>query len=144
MNSNYAYKYGSLPQNGALGAAYVPIQNSVEPYYDREEALSQGTLFPGLNLPFMNMLNSKEKSGPYNELMAIDFVTDELELYLDTHKTDEEAFGLLKTFYKLRTEAHRRYLELYGPVQQRDMESMKSYSWIQDPWPWDYSEKGAK
>ena len=56
-NRRNAYKYGSLPENAPLAMAYVPMQKSVSPSYDTCEALSRGTLFPGLDLPFMNIVN---------------------------------------------------------------------------------------
>ena len=91
MDKNRAdngYRYGSLPARAPLAAAYVPMQESAIPAYETNEALSKGTLFPGLDLPFMNMVNNGVKATPLTELMAIDFVTDELELYLDTHSDD--------------------------------------------------------
>ena len=49
-------------------------------------ALARGTLFPGLDLPFMNLVNKPaDLSTPLCELMAMDFVIRELNLYLDTH-----------------------------------------------------------
>lgn len=140
-SSNSAYKYGSLPANAALAAAYVPIQKSVNPSYDSCEALSRGTLFPGLDLPFMNVVNNNLKPSPLNELMAICFVADELELYLDTHPDDTEAFSMYQTFLDLADEAHKRYAEKYGPLLQKDMMGMRSYAWLDDPWPWDYQPK---
>lgn len=132
------FKFGSLPQSAPLGSAYVPMQESASPAYETCEALSRGTLFPGLDLPFMNIVNSNLKSTPMTELMAIDFVADELELYLDTHSDDEEAFSLLQTFLVLKREAHLRYVQKYGPIDQQDMADAVSYTWLQDPWPWDY------
>lgn len=136
-----SYKYGSLPERGALAVAYVPLQNSAVPAYEADEALSQGTLFPGLDLPFMNIVNKQVKHTPLTELMAIDFVIDELELYLDTHRNDREAFSMLQSFMALGKEARERYVRLYGPVQQSDMEEMDSYCWLNDPWPWEYRER---
>lgn len=135
------YRFGLLPQEAPLASAYVPMQKSAMPEYEPGEALARGTLFPGLDLPFMNMINKSFKSTPLTELMAIDFVTDELELYLDTHANDSEAFELYQTFLALKKEAHLRYTDLCGPVKQSDMQGMRSYSWLNDPWPWDYQPK---
>ena len=142
MDRSNGYKYGSLPERGALVAAYVPLQEGAEPAYDSNEALSQGTLFPGLDLPFKNIINKKTVSTPLTELMAIDFAAHELELYLDTHINDREAFRMLKTVLALQEEAHRRYVELYGPVRQCDLKNMDSYCWLNEPWPWDYRPEG--
>ena len=72
------------------------------------------------------------------ELMAIDFVTDELELYLDTHADDEEAFAFYQSFLALQKEAHERFARRFGPICQSDMLGMNEYAWLKDPWPWEY------
>jgi len=137
-------KCGILPQCAPLAAAFVPKQQSVSPRYEQQEALARGTLFPGLDLPFMNMVNTPEGlDTPLAELMAIDFVCKELNLYLDTHREDTEAFELLQDFLKLGTEAHRRYAEKYGVLTLAELASADSYTWLCDPWPWDYREGGA-
>lgn len=148
LNSNTTadgcgYKNGSLPGACApLAMAYVPMQMSAMPAYDPDEALQRGTLFPGLDLPFMNMVNSGAmQDTPLCELMSVCFVADELELYLDTHPSDTEAFAMYQDILKLKDEANRRYVKLYGPVSQTDMLGMSRYSWVDNPWPWDYMAK---
>ena len=136
-----AYKTGHLPSPAPLALAYVPRQESVDPNYEANEALSRGTLFPGLDLPFMNIVNKNLPVNPMTEMMSIAFVVDELELYLDTHCDDREAFDMYQRFLHLKKEAHRRYVELCGPIKQSDMLGMDCYSWIDDPWPWDYQPK---
>lgn len=141
MNKNRSgsgYKYGKLPECAPLAAAYVPMQEAAAPSYEPIEALSRGTLFPGLDLPFMNIVNNDLPQCPKTEMMAICFVVDELELYLDTHSRDKEAFALYQSFLALKQEALERYAKLNGPIQQEDMLCMDSYRWLSDPWPWDY------
>ena len=43
-----SWRYGELPDMAPLAMAYVPLQKSVSPAYESMEALSRGTLFPGL------------------------------------------------------------------------------------------------
>lgn len=141
-NAERNYKNGNLPGSSApMVMAYIPVQNSVSPTYEASEALSRGTLFPGLDLPFMNMVNKNNDNSPLGELMAIDFVVDELELYLDTHADDSEAFAMYQTFLELSREAHRRYVQHYGPISQSDMLGRSSYCWLNDPWPWEYQSR---
>ena len=137
-NNDRNYRYGSLPDNAPLASAYVPFQRSASPAYESMEALSRGTLFPGLDLPFMNIVNNDLKPCPKTELMAICFVAQELSLYLDTHRDDSEAFEMYQTILALKNEAHDRYAKLCGPVVRADMLGMNSYAWLNDPWPWDY------
>ena len=97
--------------------------------------------FPGLDLPLMNVVNSELKMCPLTEMMAIDFVADELELYLDTHNDDSEAFAMYQTFLALKKEVRSRYTKQFGPISQDDLLGAKRYSWPDDPWPWDYQPK---
>ena len=137
-------KCGYLPSCAPLAASFVPKQQSAEDRYASAEGLARGTLFPGLDLPFMNMVNTPEGlDTPLAELMAIDFVCDEMELYLDTHREDGEAFSLYKEFLKLSQEAHARYTARYGPITQTDLLQADSYTWLCAPWPWEYKEGGV-
>ncbi len=136
------YRFGSLPDPATLAAAYIPMQESADPAYPADRALSRGTLFPGLDLPFMNMVNPDLAQGPAAEMMAIDFVTDELELYLDTHRADREAFALYQTMLALQKEARERYVRACGPIQQSDQLGMDSYDWLKGPWPWEACRRG--
>ena len=146
LKSNIAagerYRMGCLPEAAPLAAAYVPMQDGAEPRYEAGRALSRGTLFPGLDLPFMNLLNPDLEQTPKTEMMAIDFVADELELYLDTHAEDREAFALYQTILSLQREDRERYMRLCGPILQSDQLGMESYAWLNGPWPWELSEKG--
>lgn len=128
---------GFLPSRYPLATALTPMQNSVEPIFDGGEALSRGTLFPGLDLPFMNVIAPDLPDTPQTELMAIDFVAHELGLYLDTHAGDKEAFELYQSFLAMRQEARRRYTELYGIIEKCGLLGAERYTWLSDPWPWD-------
>ena len=136
---------GSLP-NGCyapLAFPYVPMQKNDPERYSQQDALRAGTLFPGLDLPFMNLVNKPaDLSTPLCELMAMDFVIRELNLYLDTHPDDREAFETLQKCIRLSAEGRRRYVEQYGPVSLRDLESSDVYDWLNAPWPWQQEGEG--
>ena len=135
------YQQGSLPSCAPLALAYVPMQRCSKPAYDAEDAIKRGTLFPGLDLPFMNMVNTADVTDtPMGEVMALQFVCHELQLYLDTHPTDREAFAVLQNMLKLSAEADRRYVEKYGPLQPDDLLQSEKFDWLDDPWPWVYRE----
>lgn len=132
---------GVLPSCAPLANPYVPFQQEGAKRYSRAEALSQGTLFPGLDLPFMAMpQGSAVSSGPLAELQALEFVITELGLYLDTHGDDQEAFHLYQKYVALMREGRARYIELYGPLFQSDSADFDAYRWLQSPWPWEYQE----
>ena len=134
------YKKGSLPECAPLAAAFVPMQCAASPAYDPDDALKRGTLFPGLDLPFMNVVNTRAVEGPLAEVMALCFVCHELHLYLDTHPEDGEAFALLQKMLALADEAKRRYTAKYGPLCPADLARSKSFDWLECPWPWVYQD----
>ena len=107
------FKQGPLPECAPLALAQTPMQQSSEPAYDRRMALARGTLFPGLDLPFMNMVNKPgDLSTPLCELMALDFAVKELNLYLDTHPQDQ-----VRDAAKMHPYACRRAQALHGAVR---------------------------
>lgn len=139
------YKEGALPACAPLAVALVPKQRSSKPAYEANEALAKGTLFPGLDLPFMDYVATGIVGNtPLAELMALDFVTQELSLYLDTHPNDSEAFETWKTFTKLAREGRERYVSQFGPVTRDETECFASWVWPDDPWPWDCKGKAGK
>ena len=142
-SADCGYKCGSLPECSPLALAVMPMQDEHSPYYEKDDALNRGTLFPGLDLPFENIIN---KSNPYagtplGEVMALDFVVKELNLYLDTHKDDKEAFEMLKTYIDLSKKYKKEYVRKYGPLKIEDLQYCDEYMWTCEPWPWEYSER---
>ena len=131
--------YGRLPVNAPLANPYVPFQTEDPPKYEPKTAIIRGTLFPGLDLPFMNMVNQNELPvTPLAELQTMGFVLHELALYLDTHRDDKEAFDVFRTFQKMYTKGREKYEKECGPLTH--MSAMENgFSWLNDPWPWEYA-----
>lgn len=134
---------GYLPPCAPLGVPYVPFQQKGSKRYAQREALNNGTLFPGLNLPFhINAVANDVGSSHLAELQALEFVLLELALYLDTHQSDNEAFELYQQYVALEREARTRYESIYGPLTHHSVVNEKSWSsWLKDPWPWNYPGK---
>jgi spore coat protein JB len=56
-------------------------------------------LFPGLDLPFMGMVNEQLKPDTLlSQLQTVNFAVQELALYLDTHREDTEALELYRSY----------------------------------------------
>ena len=107
---------GQLPSCGALAFPYVAVQGKDPVRYDDQEALRQGTLFPGLDLPFHSELRSRfpQVDGALLELMALDFAIDELGLYLTTHSDDQQALELYWSYIRLGQEGRKKYQSSAG------------------------------
>lgn len=135
---------GTMPSCAPLAVPYVPFQQQDPKRYSQSDALSNGTLFPGLNLPFhLKEAGSNVAVGPLGELQALEFVLLELGIYLDTHQNDEEAFVLFRQYAALEKAGREKYEAAYGPLFQSSTAEQKNFSsWICDPWPWDAQEGG--
>ena len=130
---------GRLPATAPLANPYVPFQLENPPIYDSRKAIVRGTLFPGLDLPFMGMINQKElPASPLSELQTMAFAINELALYLDTHRDDTEALEMYRTYQKMYAEGRQRYEKEYGPLNHMTTAG-ESYRWLDDPWPWEFS-----
>lgn len=129
---------GRLPSTAPLANPYVPFQLEDPPKYEARKAWIRGTLFPGLDLPFMGMVNTKEKPvTPLTELQTLAFAIQELALYLDTHRNDKEALELYQTYQKLYHDGMMIYTKKCGPLNHKTPTD-GPYKWLDDPWPWEY------
>lgn len=132
-------KEGRLPPMAPLANPYVPFQMENPPVYEARKGIVRGTLFPGLDLPFMGMINQKELPvTPLNELQTLAFAINELALYLDTHRDDNEALEMYRTYQKMYVEGRKKYEKECGPLNHMSMAG-DSYRWLDDPWPWEFS-----
>ena len=121
---------GTLPSCAGLAVPYVPFQQNNPQKYAQSEALSNGTLFPGLNLPFhLAVDGSSLPATPLAELQALEFVILELGIYLDTHKDDAEAFAMFKQFSAMEKAAKAAYESKYGPITKETAAAGDSYQW---------------
>ena len=137
-NFNETGKEGRLPAMAPLANPYVPFQLENPPKYNARLGLVRGTLFPGLDLPFMGMVNKNEKPiTPMTELQVMAFAIQELALYLDTHRDDTEALELYQAYQKMYHDCAEKYAKEFGPLNHKSPSDGK-YRWLDDPWPWEY------
>ena len=130
---------GRLPANAPLANPYVPFQNDNPAVYEPKRAIVRGTLFPGLDLPFMGMINQAElPMTPVLELQTMSFAINELALYLDTHQDDMEALEMYRVYQRMYSEGKKKYEKEYGPLNHMS-ELEGKYRWLDDPWPWEYT-----
>ena len=130
---------GRLPAIAPLAVPFVPFQFDNPELYEPRKGLVRGTLFPGLELPFMGMINKNEKPvTPLTELQTLAFAIQEMALYLDTHRDDAEALEMYQAYQRMYHEGMAKYVKEYGPLNHV-CPSEGPYRWLNDPWPWEYS-----
>ena len=131
---------GILPSCAPLANLYVPFQREHEQTYQAATGLVRGTLYSGLDLPFMGMVNNNElKQTTLHELQALHFAIHELGLYLDTHQDDLDALELFNQYVELYENVLQRTEERNGPRYQMSAGISGVYRWTEGPWPWDYN-----
>ena len=129
---------GTQPAKAPLANPYVPFQDPKPPRYEARRGLIRGTLYPGLDLPFLGMVNEKEKPDTLlAQLQALGFAVQELALYLDTHREDTEALELYRSYQELKVKLREQYERECGPLSHMHPQT-GPYRWLDDPWPWEY------
>lgn len=130
---------GRLPALAPLANPYVPFQMECQPLYEPGKALIRGTVYEGLDLPFMGMVNQQEKPmTPKTQLQTLAFMIQELALYLDTHPNDTEALELYRNYQKVYHKQMMEYNE-ERPLKHGLPVQGERYRWLDDPWPWEYA-----
>ena len=131
---------GRLPAQAPLANPYVPFQLENPPKYDARHGIIRGTLYPGLDLPFMGMINKSEKPvTPLTELQTVAFAIQELALYLDTHRDDKEALELYQSYQEVYHKCTKEYAQNISPLNHCTPAKGEKYQWLDDPWPWEYA-----
>jgi spore coat protein JB len=71
------------------------------------------------------------------DLQVVDFVLDELTLYLDTHPDDMQAIGQYNQFASKRIGMVQEFEMEFGPLMSNGHSFSKSpWEWNAAPWPW--------
>lgn len=131
---------GRLPACAPLAVPFVPFQQEQPQKYEARKGLVRGTLFPGLDLPFMDMVNTGElPDTPLHELQALGFAIQELALYLDTHREDTDALELYRAYQELHRNGLKEYEKTYGPLSHQSTVDSDRFAWLDNPWPWEYT-----
>lgn len=70
------------------------------------------------------------------EVMALDFMAIELNLYLNTHPYDQKALMIFVSTAQRAKMARDNFERMYGPITASASNSFP-WPWIEDPWPWE-------
>lgn len=132
---------GNLPASAPLANPYVPFQRENPPRYEARKGLIRGTLYPGLDLPFLGKVNEQELAvTPLSELQVVGFALQDLALYLDTHRDDREALEVYRAYQQIYHEGMTEYGKHHPPLTHTMPSEGNGYTWLDDPWPWEYQK----
>ncbi len=77
------------------------------------------------------------KNELLEQIRAVDFALIELNLFLDTHPSCENALKDFKMLAETRQRLHKQFTEKYGPLRMIHGATDDCWLWVNDPWPWD-------
>lgn len=125
---------------GHLAIASVPIQEWKN-VYNQCEALSVGTIFPELNMPFFaadsvgaggkhsalkgcadiparagENSEGQQQKAMMRQIQEVSFVADDVRLYMDTHPEDQKGLELLQTVLAKRSMLMEEFAEKFFPL----------------------------
>jgi spore coat protein JB len=80
------------------------------------------------------MMEAQEKM--LKDLMALDFMAIDLNLYLNTHPYDGRALMIFINTVQRSNMVRDDYERLYGPITASASNSWP-WPWINSPWPWE-------
>ncbi|WP_164914320.1 spore coat protein CotJB [Aminipila luticellarii] len=69
-------------------------------------------------------------------VQMLSFVLVDVSLYLDTHPTDKAGLNFFNKYNTLYQSAKEEYEKNYGPLTIAGTNDTNSWSWIDEPWPW--------
>lgn len=86
----------------------------------------------------MNYVNKLEL---LKEIQMLDFALQDVTLYLDLHKKDEEAIYFFLNAKKRYTLLYKEFERKYGMLTNRSVFSSDYMTYINSPWPWEKEER---
>lgn len=78
-----------------------------------------------------------DKSTLLEQVRACEFVMIDLNLYLDTHPSDENALKDFKLCSEMFMRLKKQYESKFGPLTIDNAATDTCWLWINNPWPWD-------
>ncbi|QZY53734.1 spore coat protein CotJB [Crassaminicella profunda] len=80
----------------------------------------------------------KERLDMLSEIMKLENCCVDLNLYLDTHPTDQNALMQYNTYACQIRVLKDQYECMYGPLSNfGSAQSQYPFKWIENPWPWE-------
>ena len=107
--------------------------------------LSRGNSFDNEYIPYKNynpgILNAtSERQVKLLEILELCFRKIDLNLCLDLEPNNRELLDEFKSCIDKLVKCESEFVKKFGPLELIDATSEATFTWINDPWPW---EKGG-
>lgn len=84
------------------------------------------------------MSKETDKFELLKQISALDLVSIDLHLYLNTHPMDRNALEKYNSLVMQTKMLKDRYEKFYGMLSAHGSFSPYPWQWIDEPWPWEY------
>ena len=134
-NNDFDFSFFEIP--GADFKLEIDRNKFVNP----NEGFQRGNMMRDEYIPYKNynaisLIPTNEQEKKMYEVMKYAFAIVDLNLYLDLHPEDEDAYHLFQRYVEEEKKARKEYNEMYGPVEVTNAK-YRTYEWDKNPWPWD-------
>lgn len=122
---------------------YILINND-NLLVDDSLGLMRGNMFKDEYIPFNNKKETKllardEKERLLLKIYETNFALNDISLYLDVHPNDNYIYDVFKNYVNTYKNYKKEYESKYGPLTLDSIDNT-TYSWINNPWPWEDME----
>lgn len=84
------------------------------------------------------MIQDATREELAQKIAEISFYLDEIALYLTIHPCDEDALEAKARHQAIETRLENEFERRFGPIRMTGANECSHFSWIDDPWPWQY------
>lgn len=78
-----------------------------------------------------------ERQRLLKRVQMYSFAVTDAALFLDTHPDNASALAYYNKYKKLYKEAADEFEAKYGPLTIMSERNNESWTWVNDPWPWE-------
>lgn len=71
------------------------------------------------------------------QIQMYNFAAYDMLLYLDTHPDDKAAFEMFRELVAKTRALKAKYEQSNGPLTAYSSADMRSFTWLESPWPWE-------
>ena len=111
--------------------------------FDDKEAFMLGNLFKNLYMSYNGFSNyyfqpQNERQKKLALVQMYLFISHEINLYLDTHPSDEQMIQMYLEYAKRLKDAMCDFENMFGPILVANSKDTMCFDWVKGPWPWEH------
>lgn len=134
-NNDFDFSFFEIPGND------FKLEIDRNKFINAQEGFQKGNMMRNEYVPYKNynpvpVIPKTEMERLLYDVMKLDFAIVDLNLYLDMHPDDNEAYRLFQEYVDEHKKAVKKYNEALGPIVVTNAK-YNSYEWLKNPWPWD-------